>query len=84
MECRHDQKIDYVIILATPSTIHLLFSCVMELATCFKLGRALRYGDAEAFFHVYDGLEKECAAATQDQVRGQLLSMRVVSNVTVS
>ncbi len=28
----------------------------MDVVTCFRLGRALRYGDADAFFGVYDGL----------------------------
>ena len=31
----------------------------VSLSVCFELGRALRNGDAGAFFEVYDGFLKE-------------------------
>ena len=42
----------------------------INIVTCFSLGRALRYGDAEAFFGVYDGLldGREEADISESQV----------------
>ena len=41
---------------------------VMDFATCFRLGRALRYGNAESFFGVYDTLlEKNVGAALSER-----------------